>query len=708
MEYISLEEIRRLVSQCGSQIVWVGTLQAVGVSVWIRDKDTEVSKHLIDPDRWERDSIPKDRLEFVERDDVSLGKIGVCPPDETWGRYDRKAAAFGVNIGGDATPGACKRHTPIYGCVLSYDIETSMKNVRPGAFGLVDSDILSIAASCSCGEEFYTDTTNSESCSSSMVSEFIMYVMDHRPMWTIGWNCYTFDNECMRYHAHERAKPLFTVSRIGGFGKATYGSLLNIPGTYNVDLLIYMSKSMYNLPSYKLGEVAKVLGVTKKLDMPDMREDVDKSILREYNMNDCVVVSEVWEKEKFGDLLPGLAICTASPIYDCARYVSGTLAAQAYSTFILNRRMRIVWSTYSNSGKYSGGYVMDPVRGVYNDIVVCDFSSMYPTIMFSCGINPHDFTELPREESVQPGTVAVDVNLTTVYLETKTVVFDNRRVSHMSELMRHLVEERTAVRKRYPIHGNVLKIAANSVYGSLGYANSSIYSPSCAAAITAVGRFCVKKSRDIFREHGLHVVYGDTDSCMVTCSGGGAEVKRKAQSALDDIHKFMRSCSLHRMTMALEEYYPKGIMLDKKRYCLLRENGTVKSTGISIARKDVSKVCQTAAEMTISAIFQGDRDDTVDSISSLVSSISCIGMAGKFKLKEVSRYVKKNERKGYEYPSRKEGLKFISEEDADVNSRVDCDVGRIMQNVSAEIERFTVPCGIGKVHDIVRRSRHIM
>jgi hypothetical protein len=37
--------------------------------------------------------------------------------------------------------GACKRHTPVKGCVMFYDFETGMKNVHRGALGLVDFEI---------------------------------------------------------------------------------------------------------------------------------------------------------------------------------------------------------------------------------------------------------------------------------------------------------------------------------------------------------------------------------------------------------------------------------------------------------------------------------------------------------------------------------------------------------------------------------------
>jgi hypothetical protein len=85
------------------------------------------------------------------------------------------------------------------GCTIAYDIETRMDKTSEGGFALTDSDTLSIAAKCSCGLEFYTSTDDS-SDSSEMVSKLLSCMVDHSPLWTIGWNSYNFDNECMRFH----------------------------------------------------------------------------------------------------------------------------------------------------------------------------------------------------------------------------------------------------------------------------------------------------------------------------------------------------------------------------------------------------------------------------------------------------------------------------------------------------------------------------
>lgn len=317
---------------------------------------------------------------------------------------------FGVNIGGDCTSGACKKYSSVGGCTLSYDIETSMKGVREGGFGLVDEEMLSIAAKCSCPVEFYVDRTGALS-SSELVSRFVLFVVDHMPTWTIGWNCYTFDNECMRYWCSGGLKDLFSVSRIGAFGKASYGSILNIPGVYNVDLMVYMNKSLYRLPSFKLGDVAEYLDVTRKTIMPVMKGDVDAEVLKEYNMNDCVVTMAVWKKEKIEQTIPSLALCTASPVYDCCRYVTGTMAPLGYSSYLMSKGVAIRWGQCTEPQNYAGGYVMEPVRGIHENVVVCDFSSMYPTIIASCNIDPHTVKVESLVHKAKIGTVQLTKNI---------------------------------------------------------------------------------------------------------------------------------------------------------------------------------------------------------------------------------------------------------------------------------------------------------
>ena len=702
MEHPEVALLRSLVSEKGYSIRWTGQSASRKFYVVLLSPKGLTLRRECNPLMWSTLCSMQNRLKFEEGDRSSKALIDCSPPDETVFSASRRAAVFGVNLGGDCTSGACKKYKVMRLCSMAYDIETRMDKSREGGFALYDSDILSIAAKCSCGDEFYTHAEE-EKGSSQMVSEFIGHSLKHAPLWSIGWNCYNFDNECMRFHSTPELKALFQVTRTGAFGKPTYGSIINVPGTYNVDLQLYMVKSLYKLPSFKLGDVAKHMGVTEKMKMPSMYGEADKAQLRKYNVNDCVVTLDIWIKEKMEQVIPSIALCTSSPIYDCTRYVTGTLASLGYSSYCMARGHLIEWSLCSSPQSYTGGYVMDPIRGLHENITVCDFKSMYPTIMASCNINPHSFSSRPVLGEKE-GEVRLGKHITEVCIGEVVSVFDNRVPSVMSQFMKYMIEERANHKSSSPMYARSLKVLSNSVYGSLGYANSRLYSPTCAAAITAVGRYCIKLSRGFFMREKLVVVYGDTDSCMVTGEGTKDEVSSRVERALSKLHEYMEATPLHMMRMEIEEYYEKGLMTDKKRYCMKLSGGGIKTVGISLSRKDVSGLCREAARVTVNALFMRKREEALNSISSFVSAVSHLAVERNLTLSDVSRYVKKDGVNCYSYPLANGDTKHVPEDEALLGSIVSCDIDRVLRSVASEIERFTVPCKLGSVSDVMKAS----
>ena len=703
MERVGIQQIKDKASEQGSCIRWAGETSSGSFCVVIQRMDGSTCRLECDPMSWPIPKLDRSKICFREADKDSKRVVACSPPDETALSRSRRASVFGVNIGGDCEMGACKIYNGIGGCTMAYDIETTMDKTREGSFALMDSPILSIAAKCSCGLEFYTALSGSNA-SRTMVSEFLLHVVNHAPLWTIGWNSYNFDNECMKIHCTSELKNMFSVVRTGAFNKPTYGSIINITGTYNIDLQLYMVKSLYKLRSFKLGDVAADMGVTPKMKMPSMDGNADPEELRTYNMNDCVVTLDVWKKEKIEEIIPSIALCTSTPVYDCSRYVTGTLASLGYASYSTARGYLIQWSTCSTSQSYCGGYVMEPIRGLHQGVLVCDFKSMYPTIMASCNINPHNFSVRDRVKGEGDGDVRVTRYTTEVCVGDSIAIFDNTVPSIMSQFMRFLVEERDKHRKSLPAYAKSLKVFSNSVYGSLGYANSTLYSPTCAASVTAVGRYIIKLAKSFFLREGLVVVYGDTDSCMVKGDGTREEVAAMAQKALDNLHIHMKSTSLHLMRMEIEAHYSKSIMTDKKRYCMLLTDGSMKKVGISLSRRDVSGLCRLAANSTIDALFMEDQTQSMAAISHMVYGITNLAVRGELTLSDVSRYVKKDGMNCYAYPSADGRIEYVPEGEAVLSSRVHCDIQKIMNNVAVEIERFTVPCKLGKVSDIARAS----
>ncbi|KXL50343.1 MAG: hypothetical protein FE78DRAFT_138088, partial [Acidomyces sp. 'richmondensis'] len=81
-----------------------------------------------------------------------------------------------------------------------------------------------------------------------------------------------------------------------------------------------------------------------------------------------------------------------------------------------------------------------------------------------------------------------------------------------------MVKARSEHKKTAQAYATALKVTANSGYGAMGYPNSPMYAPTCAASVTAVGRHFLSLACEVFKSQGLLVLYGDTDSCMLSAS----------------------------------------------------------------------------------------------------------------------------------------------------------------------------------------------
>lgn len=63
--------------------------------------------------------------------------------------------------------------------------------------------------------------------------------------------------------------------------------------------------------------------------------------LVEYNINECNVALDVWYKSSLSTEIPSLAACLSSLVYDCGRYITGTMVSLAISSVALSRGMML-------------------------------------------------------------------------------------------------------------------------------------------------------------------------------------------------------------------------------------------------------------------------------------------------------------------------------------------------------------------------------
>ena len=211
-----------------------------------------------------------------------------------------------------------------------------------------------------------------------------------------GWNSEFFD---IPYLYHRIAKvlgknealrlsPLKQVDE-GEFAGEKYTT---IAGLNHLDYMLLFKKYVTTQePSYALGNIGEKyvnLGKIDYLGSLDklFKDDVQKFI--DYNVRDVEIIVELEKKLKFIDLT--VTVCHLCHVPYDQIYMSTALNEGAILTYL--KRKNIVSpnkpTTYNPTlrdakEEYAGGYLKDPVPGLYEWVIDLDFTSLYPSIIRS-------------------------------------------------------------------------------------------------------------------------------------------------------------------------------------------------------------------------------------------------------------------------------------------------------------------------------------
>lgn len=149
----------------------------------------------------------------------------------------------------------------------------------------------------------------------------------------------------------------------------------------------------------------------------------------------------------------------------------------------------------------AGGTVLEAEPGLFPNVAVFDFRSLYPTIIRTFNIDPLAYERAAASERpiVAPNGAAFD-----------------RAEGILPGLIAEYFEARKAALAAGDHNGAyVYKILMNSFYGVLGTESCRYGRTELAGAITSFARKWLLFSRDWFQDRGLRVLYGDTDSLFV-------------------------------------------------------------------------------------------------------------------------------------------------------------------------------------------------
>ena len=166
--------------------------------------------------------------------------------------------------------------------------------------------------------------------------------------------------------------------------------------------------------------------------------------------------------------------------------------------------------------KYKGGLVIEPKPGVFFDVSVLDFASLYPSLIKVHNLS-YETVNCPHEEckdNTVPDTASWVCKKRKGITSLVTGSLRDLRVSHYKPLTRDPTLSKEE-RELYNVVTQGLKVFLNASYGVMGFETFAFYCLPVAEATAALGRDAITKTIQKCAELGINVLYSDTDSLFL-------------------------------------------------------------------------------------------------------------------------------------------------------------------------------------------------
>ena len=390
-----------------------------------------------------------------------------------------------------------------------------------------------------------------------------------------------------------------------------------ITGIAHLDIFRFIKRIMsetFETDSYSLGSVAEEILGEKKSDvnLEDLAYVWDNQPEKleefcDYNLQDSKLTFMLCE-----EILPNiveLIKIVGLPIADVSRMSFSQLdegylikQANALNEIVLNK------PTHDEIKKrreqtYTGAFVFKPTPGLYKDITIFDFRSLYPSIITSHNISPDTLNcECCEDEKHVP--------------EFDKYWFCSKKKGFISKVLEGIITRRMRIKeimkgvdkkklKLFNARQYALKTIGNSMYGYMGFFGARWYSIECARSITAYGRYYIQKVIEDAKNAGFKVLYSDTDSVFLILD----------EKTKNDTKKFVESINANLpglMEIEYEGFYPRGIFVSakegaygaKKKYALLSEDNHIIIKGFETIRRNWSFIAKETQREILNIILK--------------------------------------------------------------------------------------------------------
>lgn len=477
-----------------------------------------------------------------------------------------------------------------------------------------------------------------------MIAGLMDIIREYDPDIIAGYNSNLFDFPFLLERAR-RNGIMFSIARDGGpliiTDLPNGNSMVRAAGRVIVDVM-NLIKSNFQLRQYNLATAARLVGMEKyDVSASEITEVWSNDINRliSYARQDARITLKLITSLGLIDKYIELARLTGVLLQDV---ISGGQSQIVESILMREyfKEQRVVPPKRGDDidedeQDIKGATVIDPVKGLINDIIVLDFKSLYPTIMIA-----HNICYTTIADTI------ADVKTLKTVVGTR-FVDRSIKIGIIPRVLNHLLNERIRIKQlmksatgsakaRYDAKQYALKILLNSFYGYSGYRRSRLYCADIASTVTGIGRHNLERtverieSLNLTMPDGgditLKVIYGDTDSVFVHVEPSiNAELAERIGKR---IAEYVTAYLPKPMELVYESYSPRGLFITKKRYALLLEDGrSMKIRGLETVRRDWCELTTKTLQRCLDCILiEGSVDKAVQHVNDIVRRLRFFDM----------------------------------------------------------------------------------
>ncbi|AWU47082.1 DNA polymerase [Sea otter poxvirus] len=380
--------------------------------------------------------------------------------------------------------------------------------------------------------------------------------------------------------------------------------------------------------------------------------------MADYCLHDACLCYYLWIHYGIETKIDAAANTYILPQCLALEYRASTLIKGPLQRLLLETKTILVRSNKKCKFLYEGGKVFEPKKKIFsNNVIIFDYNSLYPNVCIYGNLSPETLVgvivstnRLEHEINKQkifdkfpsPNYIIIECEPRSTDYISEITVFDRSKRGIIPKLLLTFLEQRSIYknlcnnattssdRDIFDSMQYMYKIISNSVYGLMGFRNSTLYSYASAKTCTTIGRkmimyldsvlngarllngkfilagtptnpfFGGNKQRDIRTsldtslEMQFSSIYGDTDSVFLEVNNKDIcitlLVAKELEKAINSVVLF------DNFKIEFEGIYKNLIMQSKKKYTTIKYSANYKigdepvriNKGTSETRRDVS------------------------------------------------------------------------------------------------------------------------